>query len=377
MGVSSTLGLRAIRVRTCLLFCRASWRLTGKAQPKGPGAATGVPAPASAPTVAEPPGLGDGAGSKGASRAVSFAANLTPFPGPAWTAEIPANGFFFPTHFLEEFFAMNTKGKQEADSFRLRDSVWCKLEAESILKPGRRGNLFPHSGGRENRQQLRIAMIAALMLDQIDDMYAEVDTLSSAGAEGISDFLKAVRDNRAKDISGPTAAFDAMVAKFMGCLSPDGDMRHTASFVNEDGLAQGSPEFAAALKAHVAAKLDEEKRAKVSASKDELFSIIQAEYPQYIQFLSSSTTEGKEQIVQQAAQRHGEIGSPEEPEGGEGLGAWHLAGAGGAHAGLRPRGASLLDAFAKIREQLTGPRSLGRELQADVSRMATMWGSML
>jgi len=61
------------------------------------------------------------------------------------------------------------------------------------------------------------------------------------------------------------------------------------------------------VKLHIAAAVEKEKKEKIKASKNELFTIIQSEFPQHIQFLSSSTVEAREQVVQQVAQRHSEI----------------------------------------------------------------------
>ena len=101
-----------------------------------------------------------------------------------------------------------------------------------------------------------------------------------------------------------TPALASHAPEVRSCLNPDGDLRHASSFQNEQGFAEGSPQYSAALKLHITAAADAEKKEKVKESKENLLSIIQAEFPQYIEFLSSSSTEGKESIVTQAAQRH-------------------------------------------------------------------------
>ncbi|OLP87675.1 hypothetical protein AK812_SmicGene31093 [Symbiodinium microadriaticum] len=147
--------------------------------------------------------------------------------------------------------------------------------------------------------RLRLALDCGLILDQIDDAFSEVDTLSSAGSESISEFLKCLRENRSKDSSGPDAAFSAM-QKFLGCLNPEGDLRHALTFPNEQNLPEGSVEYSAALKTHIAMMVDKEKKERVRSDKHAIMTVIQSEFPQYIQFLSSSSVEGREQIVQQA-----------------------------------------------------------------------------
>ena len=42
--------------------------------------------------------------------------------------------------------------------------------------------------------------------------------------------------------------------------------------------------------------------------------------------------------------------------------------------GSDSKGGSLLDEFSRIREQLTGAKSVGREIQADLARTATLLG---
>ena len=273
----------------------------------------------------------------------------------------------------------NQKGTSEDDAFRLIDEAWNFLEAEGILKPGKRGNLLPFAGNREQRQALRLSLICGLVLDQVDDSFSEIDSLSTAGSESIPDFLKCVRENRKKDLAGPDSAFHAMVSRFISCLmNPDGGLRHAATFANEANLAEGSPEYSAALKLHIAAAVDKEKKDKIKASKGELFTIIQSEFPQHIQFLSSSTIEAREQVVQQVAQRHSEIAKRLEDLKSLKAGKASVPGVSQDLAALMQgadvSGGSLLDSFAKIREHLTGGKSVGRDIQADVARMASIYG---
>jgi len=266
------------------------------------GGSIGAAAPATTPaSAAATPGAGKGA-----------QVSPTPphgggFPPPQWTADLQARAFFLPWTLAEKFENFNTKGTTEDEAFRALDEAWSFLEKEGILQPGKRGNLLPMAGNREQRQALRLALLVGLTLDQVADSYGEVETLSSAGSEGIAEFLKAVRSNRAKDPAGADSAFTGMMLKFYSCLNPDGDLRHAATFANDSGLTEGSPEYSAALKAHIASALEAEKREKVKQSKAELFGIIQSEYPNHIQFLSSSSVEAREQVVQQVAQRHAEI----------------------------------------------------------------------
>eukprot|EP00439_Symbiodinium_sp_Y106_P059372 s345_g8.t1 len=136
--------------------------------------------------------------------------------------------------------------------------------------------------------------------------------------------------------------------------------KHASSFQNEQGFAEGSPQYSAALKLHITAAADAEKKEKVKESKENLLSIIQAEFPQYIEFLSSSSTEGKESI-ELKSQKAGKASVP-----GISLAGLML--------GSDSKGGSLLDEFSRIREQLTGAKSVGREIQADLARTATLLG---
>ena len=352
---------------------KGTGKSAGKSADSADGAGAGVANASSTPAPAAPVVTGG----KGAP-----AAPPPPFggamPPPPWTADINARAFFFPLENATKLEGLNQKGTSEDDAFRLLDEVWCFLDAEGILKPGKRGNLLPYAGNREQRQALRLSLICGLVLDQVDDSFSEIDSLSTAGSESIADFLRCVRENRKKDLAGEDSAFHAMVSKFISCLSPDGDLRHAATFANEANLAEGSPEYSAALKLHIAAAVDKEKKEKIKASKNELFTIIQSEFPQHIQFLSSSTVEAREQVVQQVAQRHSEIAKRLEDLKSLKAGKASVPGVSQDLAALMQgtdaSGGSLLDALAKIREQLTGGKSLGRDIQADVARMASIMG---
>ena len=130
----------------------------------------------------------------------------------------------------------------------------------------------------------------------------------------MAEFLKGPRKNREAESGGVAAALANLGAKFAACLDPAGDIRHTASFENPAGLAEGSVEFAQALKLHVSAEAEKEKRAKVRESKDALMETMAAEFPNHIKFLGLASVESKEQTVQQIAPRHSTAGVPACPK---------------------------------------------------------------
>lgn len=58
----------------------------------------------------------------------------------------------------------------------------CSLYCDWILKPGKHGNMLSDGGSKQSRYALRVEL-AGLELDQVDDSFSELETLSTAAEE--------------------------------------------------------------------------------------------------------------------------------------------------------------------------------------------------